>query len=217
VKLSAILEPLVKAGVDAATILLAVKAWEDQQADALQQRRTADAARQTRKRERDASRDVTLRHSDRSLTRDRVAPAEDKPIDTDTASSKNTSSRDLAEFRGALASLDADQVNGLVKVRKAKKAPITGYAARLLIKAANDCDLSLSQAADMCIERNWLTVKPDWLAKPAARGSPQHGPNVADGFAALHTEIENRNDTRPRTSDEGTRGAISYLSRVQGG
>lgn len=58
-KLSAILEPLVDAGVDALTILKAVKAWEDQQSDALERRRANDRERQDRRRH-VKSRDVTV-------------------------------------------------------------------------------------------------------------------------------------------------------------
>jgi hypothetical protein len=58
-KLSAILEPLVAAGVDAQTILATVKAWELQQTDALERRRANDRDRQERRRH-VKSRDVTV-------------------------------------------------------------------------------------------------------------------------------------------------------------
>ena len=212
-KLSAILEPLVAAGVDAATILLAVKAWEDQQEDALQQRRAADAERQARKRERDKSRDITLHHSDGSLVRDRVAPVDDKPITTDTSSSKNTTAaRDLAEFRAALAPLDDVRLTGLIKVRRAKKAPLTGHAAGLFLKAISLCGLSLPDAADICIERNWLTIKPDWLNKPQARGSPpqQQAPQMADVFQFIGKNFSNDPGSEHDDS-RSARQALSYL------
>lgn len=61
VKLSAILEPLVAAGVDAQTILATVRAWEAQQSDALEKRRASDRDRQARKRASNVtSRDVTV-------------------------------------------------------------------------------------------------------------------------------------------------------------
>lgn len=191
-KLSAILEPLVAAGVDAQTILLAVKAWENQQADALERRRAADADRQARKRDRDKSRDVTLRHSDSSLVRDRVAPAEDNlNINKQSSSKKNTTAADEAAFRSALASLGSDRLDAWIAVRRAKKAPVNAYAASLFAKAADKCALPVEEAADMCIERNWLTVKPDWIAKPQPRGSPpsQQSGNVA---AILKTRREER-------------------------
>jgi hypothetical protein len=195
-------------------IMAVILAYEAEQVDALEKRRAADAERQARKRSKDQSRDVTLRHSDKPLTRDHVAQAEDKTLDTDTTSSKNTSSKDLAEFKGALASLSADQISGLVKVRKAKKAPLTGYAANLLIKAANTCQIPLSEAADLCIERNWLTVKPDWLAKPSARGSPARQP--ANGTHHFHSLAEEPKDEPERAfrSDQGDWNDARSLSLI---
>lgn len=150
------------------------------------------------------------------LTRDRVAPVDDKLKPIDTSSSQNTTSKDHSEFRAALAPLDADQLAAFIKHRKTKKAQITGHAARLFLKDVSACGLTVSEAIDLCIGRNWITVKPEYLTSRQPRGSPQ-APTLADGFKAIHTEIENRNDTRSSTSDEGPRGAISYLSRVQSG
>jgi hypothetical protein len=150
------------------------------------------------------------------LVRDRVAPVDDKlkPIDTNT--SQNTTSKDHSEFRGVLASLDAEQVVGLIKIRKAKKAPVTGYAASLFVKAAATCGLSVPEAADMCIERNWLTVKPEWM--PSARGSPPpRQASFADALAAVATEAEYRNDPRHSPSDESPGRVVPYLPRVQSG
>lgn len=213
-KLSALLAPLVAAKAPHETIMQVILAYEAEQTDALEKRRAADADRQARKRDREKSRDVTLRHSDRLLVRDRVAPVEDKLIPIDTNISKNTTSKDHSEFKQALASLDADQVGGLIKIRKAKKAPVTGYAASLFVKAAASCNLTVPEAADMCIERNWLTVKPEWM--PSARGSPPpRPPSFADALATVATEAENRSDARYSSSDESPRGTVSYLPRVQ--
>lgn len=219
-KLSAILEPLVTAGVDAATILLAVKAWEDQQSNALERRRAADAERQARKREREKSRDVTLRHSDGSLTRDRVAPVDDKTLNTDTTIPKNTTAKDLGEFRDALASLGSDRLDAMVKVRKAKKAPLNAYAARLFIKAAANCELSVEEAADMCIERNWLTVKPDWI-KPQTRGSPSQPDagkprNIFEASTAILAELrEAEHGTQPDPYGGRLEQNVRYLAAAK--
>lgn len=63
-KLSAILAPLVAAGVDPETILKTVEAWEAQQENALEKRRESDRKRQAAKREKSkchvTSRDVTV-------------------------------------------------------------------------------------------------------------------------------------------------------------
>lgn len=75
-KLSAIIAPLIAAGVPGEVILATVRAFEDQQFDALEKRRESDRKRQSEKR----SRDVTLRHSDRLL----VARGEDNSSTSET-------------------------------------------------------------------------------------------------------------------------------------
>lgn len=72
-KLSALIAPLIAAKVPHEQIMAVVVAFEEQQADALDRRRATDAARQAKHRK---SRDVTLRHSDRSL----ATRAEDEPL-----------------------------------------------------------------------------------------------------------------------------------------
>lgn len=149
------------------------------------------------------------------LTRDRVAPVSDKPKPIDTTTSQNTTSKDHSEFRGELASLDADRLTTFIKLRKSKKASITGYAAKLFLKDVAECGITLGEAVDLCIGRNWTTVKPEYLKGRQARGSPPQQPSLADALAAVATEAENRNDPRHSTSDESPRGSISYLPRVQ--
>ena len=79
-KLSAILAPLIAAKVPHDIILETVKAFEAQQTDALEKRREADRKRQSNKR----SRDVTLRHSDRSLVT-RVEDSSLKVVDKEVS------------------------------------------------------------------------------------------------------------------------------------
>lgn len=61
--------------------------------------------------------------------------------------------------------------------------------------------------------RQW--VRNQLKRRPPSRASPPRQPNVADGFAALHREIETRNDPRYSPSDESPRRSIPHLSRVQ--
>lgn len=198
-KLSALIAPLMAAKAPHDQIMAVIVAYEEQQADALEKRRQADADRQARKRERDASRDITLRHSDKPLTRDHVAPVDDKQKPIDTNTSQNTTSKDHAEFRDALASLDADRLTAIIKHRKSKKAQITGHAARLFLKDVAACGISLSEAVDTCISRNWITVKPDWLAKPQARGSPQASrpPTAAEILKSRRENRQTEDDYAP--------------------
>jgi uncharacterized protein YdaU (DUF1376 family) len=101
---------------------------------------------------------------------------------------------------------------------------------------AIDAGLSASQAQTEASQfRDYWTAKPgkdgtklDWPAtwrqwvrnqlkrRPASRASPPRQPTLADAFAEVATLSENRNDPRSDPSDESPRGAIPYLSGVQG-
>ena len=98
--------------------------------------------------------------------------------------------RDVSDFKAELSELDADHLNALIKHRRSKRAAVTGLAAKLFRGAADDCGLSLSQAVETCIERNWITLKPEWLNKPQARGSPRP---VDDLIGSLLGKMENVN------------------------
>ncbi len=99
-KLSAILELLVDSGADTEALVRAVKKWEAEQADALQKRREADAARQAAKRLRDAesrdSRDVTVTVSSRDAGDARV---EDNLQTKNQAGEKGKEEKDAPEAR----------------------------------------------------------------------------------------------------------------------
>ena len=146
------------------------------------------------------------------LVRDRVAPVDDKQKPIDTNTSQNTTSKDHSEFRAVLASLDGDRLTAIIKHRKSKKAQITGHAARLFLKDVDACGLSLADAVDTCISRNWITVKPDWLNKPQARGSPpqQQAPQMADVFQFIVKNFSNDPGSEHDDS-RSARQALSYL------
>jgi hypothetical protein len=182
VKLSAILEPLVAAGVDAATILAAVKAWEEQQTDALERRRANDRERQDRRRH-VMSRDVTVTVP----SRERVTRVEDKPQTTDTQSSEQKITP-----RAALeAVLDADRAEAVVQHRQRLRKPLTGHAAKLLAGKFAQCP-DPNAAADTMIGNGWQGFEPDWLVKPAARGSPTAKSRGVGGvFSDLVEHLEN--------------------------
>ena len=92
---------------------------------------------------------------------------------------KTRGSRDVSEFRAAFPDLDAERLDALVKLRKVKRGQLTGHAARLFRRDAADCGLGISEAVDTCISRNWITVKPEWLADRRGVGPPPAKPNPA--------------------------------------
>lgn len=90
---------------------------------------------------------------------------------------------DLSAFKAELADLDAERVEAIVKHRRSKRGQLTGLAARLFRADAEACGLSISQAVDTCISRNWITVKPEYLAGKQARATaPPKPQTVGDMF-----------------------------------
>lgn len=134
-----------------------------------------------------------------------------------TPSAKSSPAKnDLAGFIEVLSELGSDRLDALVKVRRAKRAPINAYSATLFSKAAEKCRITVTEAADMCIERNWLTVKPEWIAAPTSRGSPssQKPRTIAEASARLVAqmrEAENAN-TQSRPTGELFEQDVRYLA-----
>lgn len=71
---------------------------------------------------------------------------------------------DLDEFKAELHDLDAQRLDAIVKHRRSKRGQLTGLSAQLFRRDAGACGLSLADAVDTCISRNWITVKPEFLA-----------------------------------------------------
>lgn len=84
---------------------------------------------------------------------------------------------DLAAFKAELSPhLDAERVEAIVKHRRSKRGQLTGHAARLFVGDAKACGLSLPEAVDACISRNWITVKPEYFRdrnRPRATDPPK--------------------------------------------
>lgn len=98
-----------------------------------------------------------------------------EPIGSDLGVRK-ARANDLADFRAECADLDAERLDAVVKHRRAKGGQITGHAARLFRRDAEACGLSLAEAVDTCISRNWITVKPEYLRDRQRRSSPSTAP-----------------------------------------
>ncbi|HKY87630.1 MAG TPA: hypothetical protein VJL90_12780 [Pseudorhodoplanes sp.] len=199
-KLSAILAPMIAAGVPGDVILETVKAFEEQQHDALEKRRESDRNRQAAKRERDVShvtsRDVTVTVPSRAgvtrvedITSNSEISGEDIKTNTNAPKARGV---DLADFKAELSDLDSERVEAIVKHRRSKRGQLTGLSARLFRKDAEACGLSMADAVDTCISRNWLTVKPEYLAgkqQPRAHAPPPSGkPTVVDAMHEIFRE-----------------------------
>lgn len=223
-KITALVEAMVIAGATPEMILVAVRATEQQLNDALEKRRENDKDRQARKREKDlASRDVTLRHSDSILTGGGVTRVEDKPLPQKKTeqeeSKKDAPAGDVLAFRAALSPfLDTERLDALAKHRRSKRAQLTGHAAKLFLRDAEACGLSVADAVDTCISRNWVTVKPEYnIGQP--RGSPVPKPKpekLANGFGRVLNEMRQQREIRSGESGPSLPAPVPNLSLVSG-
>ena len=65
-----------------------------------------------------------------------------------------------------MAVLDEEHAIGLMDHRKAKKAPLTPLATKVLLKQLRLCP-DPNEAVEEMINRNWTGLKAEWLKKPA--------------------------------------------------
>jgi len=188
-KLSTLLAPLIDAKVDHELIRQQILAFEAEQNDALEQRRRADAERQSRKRDRDQSRDVTLRHSDRSLTGG-DAHVEDKTsnLEIEPQESKGSAPAKPTPRQRLLVVLDADHAEAVLDHRQRLRKPLTEHAAKLmaleLAKFPNP-----NAAADRMIAKGWQSIDVTW---PEASGLARAGPGGKAGVGSVFDELDRR-------------------------
>ena len=148
-------------------------------------------------------------NGDKSRGGDARVEVKTSNLDIEPVEKKKTRG-DADGFVNALrALLDEDRLDALVKHRRSRKAPVTAYAAELFIAAADKCGISVAEATDHCIERNWLTVKPDWIAaKPPPRGSP---PLRMDDFLGAVIDHQERQNAGPDRKIEGPPQALRAI------
>lgn len=209
--IAAALKHMLAANMPHEAILAAVEDMErglqtDEQAE---RRRAADRDRQRARRLRISAESADIHDS----PRESVTRVEDKTsnldIEPQKKEQKDAPVRDVSEFKAEFADLDTERLNALIKHRRSKHGQITGHAARLFRDAAASCKVSISEAVDICIDRNWITLKPDWLNKPNGRSPPSQAPSMADVFEfAKHRQGDER-----QPEDFGGDGAVvPYLS-----
>lgn len=182
--IAALIRSMAEAGATPEAIALAVEAIE-----ALQQidsDRKAKRAEQKRN-ERDRKATVARQSLDIPSPKEK-SPTPPKEITPSLVSEPNGSStkaraNDLSEFKAELSELDAERLNAIIKHRRSKNGQLTGHSARLFRRDAGACGLSLQDAVDTCISRNWITVKPEYLAERRHQAtSPPRKPNAFDAY-----------------------------------
>lgn len=190
-----VLDAMVAAGCSAEQIAAAVKADMSS--------RSNGAERQARYRARlkgtnTVTGDVTKHNETPQKEVSPHTPLQEKPIPPSPpkgGSSPKGRSSDLDEFKAEFPELDADRLNAIVKLRRSKRGQLTGHAAKLFRRDAEACGLSLADAVDTCISRNWITVKAEWLDSPKGRANappPRPKPkSVGDMFADQARQMMN--------------------------
>lgn len=215
-KITAIVSALVDAGATPQMILAAVQSAEEQKDAAADASREKARARVAKWRSNHVGNVTERSETSRNGLR---AHSETKPKDIDN-SKKQTHSADVLAFKAAFAGVcDEGRVEAIIKHRRTKRGQITGHSAALFIADAKAAGLSIPDAIDTCISRNWITVKADWLA-PNQRGSPsaasQQAPSMSQLFQAIR-DTPHENQPEPPEDRRSIRPAIPHLRAVGSG
>lgn len=78
-----------------------------------------------------------------------------------------TRHKDAALFDG----IPDDLINDFAAVRKAKRAPITATAINGIKREAAKAGLTFEAAITMCVERNWQSLRADWVVRESGASS----------------------------------------------
>jgi len=207
-RITALVEAMVAAGATPDMILVAVRATEAANEQAMEQSRDKTRARVAKWREKNAGNvtDGVVTVTNGLRAGDARVEVKTSNLDIEPQEKKQTAQSarvgDLQEFRSALSPLvDAERLESYVKHRKAKRGQLTGHAARLFLADAAACSMSPAEAVDACISRNWITVKPEYFAGRSRAPPPLQKPETTrDVGTRLLAEMRSANG-QPGTSD----------------
>lgn len=171
----------------------------DSDASRERQKRYRERHKGTDERNADAVSDVTPPSRDAEVTLQETET--ETELDTEKEEQKEPRTRrDVSEFRSELSDLDTERLDAIVKHRRSKRGQLTGHAARLFRQDAAACSLTLPEAVDACISRNWITVKPEYFASRARAGPQSAKVTTLDVGKRLLSELEAANArTNPET------------------
>lgn len=125
---------------------------------------------------------------------------------TNTAQARESG---LAEFKTELLDVDDERLDAFVKLRRSKRGQVSGLSARLFRGDAEACGLSVSDAVDTCIRRNWITVQPEYL-EGRKGNTPTAPPNRKQNYVDAAKDILNR-----RANGHGTAGIFDIDGDAQ--
>ncbi len=109
---------------------------------------------------------------------------------------------DVEAFKAELPELEGDRLTAVLKHRKAKRAQISGHSAKLFRADAEACGMSITEAADTSISRNWITVKPEWLQGRQSTAPPRPPERTMNDV--LEEMIQGKSDGYPGTTIEAS-------------
>jgi hypothetical protein len=193
-KLSAILAPLIAAGVPGEVILATVKAFEDQQTDSTEKGKEKARAR-WRKWKDNQPTNVSKRLPTTANASNLLVRVED------SSSKKDISGKEEKKDRAPAAPsprdelekvLDSEHAAAVIDHRQRLRKPLSSHAAKLLAaKFAAFPDANA--AADKMIEAGWLKIEPHWgQERPNSTAPPP--PRNAGERAFLRLQAENGHD-----------------------
>jgi hypothetical protein len=154
--------------------------------EAEEARKTAqrERTRKARAKQRDATVTLPTRDSNSDDTRGGVTRVEDK-----TSTTKIEPQKENKTPRAALeAVLDAERADAVLAHRQRIRKPLTEHAAKLLAGKFAKCP-DPNAAADTMIGNGWTGFEPEWMARPAARGSPPQKPRGMQGMFSEMREV----------------------------
>lgn len=103
----------------------------------------------------------------------------------------------------AAAGIDSQLAKDFLKVRKAKKAPLTKTALDGILREANRVEITLTDALTICIEKSWAGFNAEWLQEK----SPGAATNSKQGYAKQPQQ-------RPMYIYQGKLGTIDSTSEI---
>jgi hypothetical protein len=120
-------------------------------------------------------------------------PSSSSAISSSSSSIQNTGRATLAPPDGVSDSVWQD----FLKIRKAKKAPMTETALAGIRREADIAGVDLQKAIEICCERGWQGFKADWHQQ-AAQGKPQQPTRHADSAEeTLRMLAQRKAETKP--------------------
>jgi hypothetical protein len=213
-KYSTLIEDMITEGATPEMILVAVRAVERQETDALERRRAADRARQDRHRV-SVSRDTTLRNVSHGLSRSHVG-AEDKTSTSEIEPLKEESKK---VARGTRLPSDFVLPNEWFQWALQRGLP----AHRIPVEFEKLTNWAANAPTSKAVKANWFKAWQNWVigaidALPQNRAPPasQQAPSMSQLLTVIR-DHPNENQPGPPEDRSGFRSAIPHLRTVGAG